>query len=96
MQPNIIKNSINANSTEITIKVDNNDIDELLLCEKKDKIIAEYALRRVDSPMGIVEYELNKSLPDKLTHILPTTEEIETELSAYTQDANLSEDEDAS
>ena len=46
--------------------------------------------------MGIVEYELNKSLPDKLTHILPTTEEIETELRAYTQEANMSEDDDAS
>ncbi|MCX7115038.1 MAG: PDDEXK nuclease domain-containing protein [Gammaproteobacteria bacterium] len=68
----------------------------LLLCEKKDKIIAEYALRRVNSPMGIAEYELNKALPEKLNHILPTTEEIETELSAYTQEANISGDEDAS
>ncbi len=68
----------------------------LLLCEKKDKVIAEYALRRVDSPMGIVEYELNKSLPEKLNHILPTTEEIETELSAYTQEIKMTEDDDAS
>lgn len=68
----------------------------LLLCEKKDKIIAEYALRRVNSPMGIAEYELNKSLPEKLNHILPTTEEIETELSTYTQNTKVSEDKDAS
>ncbi len=32
----------------------------LLLCEKKDRVIAEYSLRRVDSPMGIAEYELSK------------------------------------
>ncbi len=57
----------------------------LILCEKKDKIIAEYSLRRVSSPMGIAEYELSKSLSEKLQNILPTTEEIETELSAYTQ-----------
>ena len=68
----------------------------LLLCEKKDKVIAEYALRRVDSPMGIAEYELNKLLPDKLNHVLPTTEEIETELSFYTQEMQLAGDEDAS
>jgi predicted nuclease of restriction endonuclease-like (RecB) superfamily len=58
----------------------------LLLCEKKDKVIAEYALRRVDSPMGIAEYELNKALSEKLHHVLPTTEEIEMELNAYTQE----------
>lgn len=68
----------------------------LLLCEKKDKVIAEYALRRVNSPMGIAEYELNKSLPEKLIHILPTTEEIETELSAFTQETKILGDEDAS
>jgi CRISPR/Cas system-associated exonuclease Cas4 (RecB family) len=69
----------------------------LLLCEKKDKVIAEYALRRVDSPMGIAEYELNKALSEKLHHVLPTTEEIEIELNAYTQemidDKNTSKDE---
>lgn len=68
----------------------------LLLCEKKDKVIAEYALRRVNSPMGIAEYELNKSLPEKLNHILPTTEQIETELTAYTQEIKLPGDDDAS
>lgn len=52
----------------------------LLLCEKKDRVIAEYALRRVDSPMGISEYELSKALPAKLHNILPTTDEIESEL----------------
>jgi|688.fasta_scaffold369534_1 predicted nuclease of restriction endonuclease-like (RecB) superfamily len=58
----------------------------LLLCEKKDRVIAEYALRRVDSPMGISEYELSKSLPQKFESILPTTEEIEAELSQFTSE----------
>ncbi len=53
----------------------------LLLCEQKDKIIAEYALRRVDSPMGISEYEVSKSLPKRLRNVFPTTDEIESELS---------------
>ncbi|MBN9231775.1 MAG: DUF1016 family protein, partial [Legionella sp.] len=65
----------------------------LLLCEKKDKVIAEYSLRRVNSPMGIAEYEVSKSLSEELNSILPTTEEIETELSAYTQHLSISGDE---
>jgi predicted nuclease of restriction endonuclease-like (RecB) superfamily len=68
----------------------------LLLCEKKDKVIAEYSLRNVNSPMGIAEYELSKSLTEKLTNILPTTEEIETELSAYAQNIHGLEDENVS
>lgn len=57
----------------------------LLLCEKKDRVIAEYALRTVNSPIGISEYELSKALPEKLSDILPTTEEIETELEEYSK-----------
>ena len=55
----------------------------LLLCEKKDKIIAEYALNRITSPIGISEYELSRSLPIKLHDILPTTDEIEIELNEF-------------
>lgn len=58
----------------------------LLLCEKKDRVIAEYALRRIDSPMGISEYELSKSLPERFESILPTTDEIEAELSEFAKE----------
>ena len=58
----------------------------LLLCEKKDKVIAEYALKRIESPMGIAEYELSRSLPAKLNKILPTTDEIEAELNEFAKD----------
>lgn len=64
----------------------------LLLCEKKDKVIAEYSLRRVSSPMGIAEYEVSKSLSEGFNSVLPTTEEIETELSAYAQNIKSLED----
>lgn len=52
----------------------------LLLCEKKDRIIAEYALRDVNKPMGISEYELSKALPAEIRGSLPTIAEIEAEL----------------
>lgn len=64
----------------------------LLLCEKKDRVIAEYALRRVDSPMSISEYQLSKALPAKLTKILPTTDEIEAELNEYSKEIDKTED----
>lgn len=51
----------------------------LLLCEQKDRVIAEYALRRVESPMSVAQYELIKSLPAQLQKVLPTIGEIEAE-----------------
>ncbi len=53
----------------------------LILCQTKDRILAEYALRDVHKPIGISEYELTRSLPDNLKASLPSIEEIEAELS---------------
>jgi predicted nuclease of restriction endonuclease-like (RecB) superfamily len=52
----------------------------LILCQTKDKIIAEYALRDVHKPIGISEFELTKALPDNLKTSLPSIEDIENEL----------------
>lgn len=52
----------------------------LILCQTKDKILAEYALRDVHKPIGVSEYELTRSLPDNLKSSLPSIEEIEAEL----------------
>jgi len=55
----------------------------ILLCKDRDKVIAEYAFRGIDRPMGVVEYEtmLTKAIPEDLKSSLPTVEEIEAELS---------------
>ena len=53
----------------------------LILCQDKKKILAEYALRGMDKPIGVSEYELTRALPDSLKSVLPTIEEIEAELS---------------
>ena len=52
----------------------------LILCQHKDKIVAEYALRDVNKPIGVSEYELSRALPDNLKSSLPTVEEIEERL----------------
>ncbi|NGX52964.1 MAG: hypothetical protein KR126chlam5_01271 [Candidatus Anoxychlamydiales bacterium] len=59
----------------------------LLLCKTKDKIVAEYALRDINKPIGISEYQtkIMESLPENLKRSLPTIEEIEEELSNKNQ-----------
>ena len=52
----------------------------LILCQDKDTIAAEYALRGVDNPIGVSEYELTKALPKELQSSLPSIEDIESEL----------------
>jgi len=60
---------------------DDNPSIGLLLCKSRNKIIAEYALKSVEKPIGISEYELTKTLPDKLKDVMPTVKELEAELS---------------
>ena len=52
----------------------------LLLCKTKDRIKAEYALRDIQKPIGISDYELGQALPKDFHGNLPTIEEIEKEL----------------
>ena len=52
----------------------------LLLCKSKDRIKAEYALRDIQKPIGISDYELRQALPKDFRGSLPTIEEIEKEL----------------
>ena len=53
----------------------------LILCQGKDKLFAEYALRDINKPIGISDYELTRMLPNNLKSSLPSIEDIETELS---------------
>lgn len=52
----------------------------IILCKSKHKVVAEYALRNMNAPIGISEYTLAKALPNELKTSLPTVEEIEAEL----------------
>lgn len=55
----------------------------LILCKTKKRFTAEYALRDIRKPMGVSQYEgvITKSLPKRLQQSLPSTQEIEAELS---------------
>ena len=54
----------------------------LLLCRKKNRLVAEYALRGLDQSIAVAAWQtqLTESLPEALRSSLPTIDEIEAEL----------------
>ena len=52
----------------------------MLTFKSKDRIKAEYALRDIQKPIGISDYELGQALSKDFRGSLPTIEEIEKEL----------------
>jgi hypothetical protein len=55
----------------------------LLLCQNKNKIVAEYALKDIGKPIGVSAYQITESIPENLKGSLPTIEEIENELTQH-------------
>ena len=51
-----------------------------MLCKTQNRVVAEYALRDVNKPIGVAEYQLIESLPAELQTSLPSIEQIEREL----------------
>lgn len=54
----------------------------ILLCKTPDKVVVEYALRNISSPLGVAEYRLTESIPENLKGKLPSVEDLENELRA--------------
>ena len=52
----------------------------LILCQTKDRILAEYSLKDINKPIGLADYELTRALPKELSSSLPSIEDIEGEL----------------
>lgn len=65
---------------DILCREGDNQTIGLLLCQNKDRIMAEYALRDVHKPIGISDYELGKSIPHDIKSGLPSIEELESKL----------------
>lgn len=72
---------------DILCREGDNQTIGLLLCQNKDRIMAEYALRDVHKPIGISDYELGKALPKDIESGLPSIEELENKLSQELQDS---------
>jgi len=48
----------------------------ILLCKNKKGMIAEYALRDIEKPIGVSEYKLFEKLPKEYKDLLPSVEDI--------------------
>lgn len=53
----------------------------LILCEDRNKVVAEYALRGMDKAIEVSAYQLTRALPRKFKSALPSIELLENELS---------------
>jgi len=49
----------------------------LILCQQPNRVLAEYALRGMDKPIGVSTFELTRALPAELQTSLPSIEAIE-------------------
>ena len=47
----------------------------ILICKSKDNLVVEYALKDINKPIGVSEYQLTKELPKELKDSLPTLED---------------------
>lgn len=52
----------------------------LILCQQPNRVLAEYALRGMEKPIGVSSFELTRALPGNLQSSLPSIEDIEREL----------------
>ena len=59
---------------------DDNPTIGLLICKKKDRLLAQYSLESSSQPIAISSYELDQFYPVDVEGALPTIEEIETKL----------------
>ncbi|MGB3750552.1 MAG: PDDEXK nuclease domain-containing protein [Arcobacteraceae bacterium] len=52
----------------------------ILICKSKNDIVVEYALKDINKPLGVSEYELMETLPKEYKSSLPSLEQIEEQL----------------
>lgn len=57
----------------------------ILLCKNKKGMIAEYALRDIEKPIGVSEYNLLDTLPEAYENVLPSVEDIERRIGLKTE-----------
>ena len=65
----------------------------IILCKGRNRLIAEYTLRNIQTPMGVATYHLTEALPENFRGQLPTVAEIEAKLQGAPQAFDDDEDE---
>mgnify|MGYP003434633501 FL=1 len=57
--------------------INDNPTIGILICKSKNDLVVEYALKDINKPLGISQYELTEILPKEYKSSLPSIEEIE-------------------
>lgn len=57
----------------------------VLLCKTPNDTVIKFALKGINSPIGVADYELSNALPKQLRGEMPTIEELEKELQEETK-----------
>lgn len=67
-----------------TVKTeDENPAIGIIICKDKDRTTVEYALKNMNSPMGVATYTLKEELPKDMKNLLPSSEEIAERLQKF-------------
>lgn len=56
----------------------------IIICKEKNRTVVEYALKEMNSPMGVASYTISKQLPKDLKTLLPSPKEIAKSLERLT------------
>lgn len=62
---------------------DENPAIGIIICKEKNRTVVEYALKKVNAPMGIASYTISEELPADMKNLLPTAKEIAERLEKY-------------
>lgn len=57
---------------------DENPSIGIILCADKDSVEVDFALKEINKPIAVAEYELKKSVPKKLQKQLPSVQDLQT------------------
>lgn len=69
---NVVNDKLKGERDEHTIR--------LLLCKGKNEVLAEYALKGYNQPIGVSDYQISRAIPEELKSELPDIGELEKEL----------------
>jgi len=64
-------------------EIDENPSIGIIICKGKNRTVVEYALKRVNAPMGVADYTITEKLPDDMQKLLPSSDEIAAHLEKY-------------
>jgi predicted nuclease of restriction endonuclease-like (RecB) superfamily len=57
-------------------EIDENPSIGIIICKGKNRTVVEYALKRVNAPMGVADYTITEELPNDMQDLLPSADEI--------------------